>query len=380
MSIRSFGKRPAVLVLVGATLFALVAGASAWSMTGKHVALSVDGVTRSVATHGSTVADVLAAADLTVGAHDLLAPAASSAVRDGGKVVLRRGREVTVDIDGAPRTVWVTATSVAEALDQIGVRAQGAVLSADRSRAIPLKGFSLDVRLPKAVQVRFAGKVRQTTTTDRTVGEVLRRVNIRLTAGDRTDVPTASAVRDGQVITVTQVAGRHVSTDAEIAFRTEEHPDGSLFKGQTRVAEPGHVGTLRTTYLMLYTDGKLTDRWLESSVRTVAPRARIIGVGTMDRPVAAVVRRSAPAPGEPSTSAGGLNWGALANCESGGDPRSVSGSGSYRGLYQFSLGTWQSVGGSGDPIDASSGEQTYRAQLLYQREGRSPWPVCGSNL
>jgi hypothetical protein len=38
------------------------------------------------------------------------------------------------------------------------------------------------------------------------------------------------------------------------------------------------------------------------------------------------------------------------------------------------------VGGSGDPIDASSGEQTYRAQLLYDRSGAGQWPECGRRL
>lgn len=382
MSIRT---RPAALALQSLILAALVGGASAWSITGKTVALSVDGDLRTVATHGSTVRDVLDAAHLTVGAHDLLAPASGTKVQDGARVVLRRGREMTLVVDGAPRTVWVTAGSVAEALDQIGVRAQGAVLSADRSRAIPLRGFLLDVRLPKHVQVRFAGALRETTTTDRTVGEVLRRVNIRLVAGDRIDAAITSTVHDGQVITVTQVIGRHVSTDAQLPVRTESHPDETLFVGQSRVAEPGHVGVLRTTSLLLFTNGKLTDRWVESVRRVVEPRARILGVGTMSRPVPVAVAPSAPAPAQRSspagsTNSGGLNWGALANCESGGDSRSVDGGGSYRGLYQFSIGTWQSVGGSGDPIDASPGEQTLRAQLLYQREGRAPWPVCGRYL
>ena len=52
----------------------------------------------------------------------------------------------------------------------------------------------------------------------------------------------------------------------------------------------------------------------------------------------------------------------------------------YRGLYQFSMSTWHGVGGEGDPIDASSAEQTYRAKILYNRSGRSPWPVCGKYL
>src|SRR5215211_110909 len=69
---------------------------------------------------------------------------------------------------------------------------------------------------------------------------------------------------------------------------------------------------------------------------------------------------------------------AIAACESGGDPSAVSADGAYHGLYQFDYGTWASMGGSGDPADASPEEQTYRAALLYSRSGSSPWPICGS--
>lgn len=68
---------------------------------------------------------------------------------------------------------------------------------------------------------------------------------------------------------------------------------------------------------------------------------------------------------------------AIAACESGGDPTIVSADGSYRGKYQFSFGTWASVGGSGDPAAAPESEQDYRAALLYASAGSSPWPVCG---
>jgi hypothetical protein len=67
----------------------------------------------------------------------------------------------------------------------------------------------------------------------------------------------------------------------------------------------------------------------------------------------------------------------IAACESGGDPTAVSSDGSYRGLYQFDFGTWESVGGHGDPAAAPAAEQSYRAALLYSRSGSSPWPVCG---
>ena len=85
----------------------------------------------------------------------------------------------------------------------------------------------------------------------------------------------------------------------------------------------------------------------------------------------------------PAGDAGGLVGGvsqstldAIASCESGGDPSAVNSAG-YYGKYQFDTGTWASVGGSGNPAEASEAEQDMRASMLYARAGSSPWPVCG---
>jgi peptidoglycan hydrolase-like protein with peptidoglycan-binding domain len=63
----------------------------------------------------------------------------------------------------------------------------------------------------------------------------------------------------------------------------------------------------------------------------------------------------------------------IAQCESGGDPTAVGGGGTYRGKYQFAQETWESVGGKGDPAEASEAEQDKRAMILYERSGTSPW-------
>jgi hypothetical protein len=67
----------------------------------------------------------------------------------------------------------------------------------------------------------------------------------------------------------------------------------------------------------------------------------------------------------------------IAQCESGGDPTAVSADGRYRGKYQFSRPTWRALGGTGDPAAAPEAEQDRLAAELLQREGTSPWPVCG---
>lgn len=67
---------------------------------------------------------------------------------------------------------------------------------------------------------------------------------------------------------------------------------------------------------------------------------------------------------------------AIAQCESGGDPTAIGGGGLYRGKYQFSVATWQAVGGKGDPAAAPEAEQDRRAIILYNTSGPSQWPVC----
>jgi hypothetical protein len=67
----------------------------------------------------------------------------------------------------------------------------------------------------------------------------------------------------------------------------------------------------------------------------------------------------------------------MAWCESRGNWFIATGNGFFGGL-QFDLPTWQYVGGSGMPHQASKLEQKYRAVLLIKRRGFGPWPVCGS--
>jgi hypothetical protein len=67
----------------------------------------------------------------------------------------------------------------------------------------------------------------------------------------------------------------------------------------------------------------------------------------------------------------------IAACESGGDPTAMSADGRYFGKYQFSRATWRSVGGRGNPAQASEAEQDRRAAILVERRGTAPWPNCG---
>lgn len=73
-------------------------------------------------------------------------------------------------------------------------------------------------------------------------------------------------------------------------------------------------------------------------------------------------------------------WGALARCESGGNPRAVGGGGRYFGAFQFSLGTWRGLGYSGNPVDHPYSTQLEAAQRLVARSGWGQFPHCARRL
>jgi hypothetical protein len=72
----------------------------------------------------------------------------------------------------------------------------------------------------------------------------------------------------------------------------------------------------------------------------------------------------------------GVNWDAVAACESGGNWKIATGNGYYGGL-QFTMGTWRANGGSGSPQHASREEQIRVAENVLRSQGIGAWPVCG---
>lgn len=82
---------------------------------------------------------------------------------------------------------------------------------------------------------------------------------------------------------------------------------------------------------------------------------------------------SAPTPG-------GIDWDAIARCESGGRWNLNTGNGYFGGL-QFSLGTWRAAGGAGYPHHHPRAVQIAIAENLLRIDGRSSlrhhWPICG---
>jgi hypothetical protein len=73
-------------------------------------------------------------------------------------------------------------------------------------------------------------------------------------------------------------------------------------------------------------------------------------------------------------------WYQLAMCETGGKMDNPNTGNGYYGYFQFSLGTWESVGGPGYPHHHSYETQKAYAQKLQARSGWGQWPACSRKL
>ncbi|GGZ71790.1 resuscitation-promoting factor [Streptomyces bluensis] len=345
----------------------LAGGTSAFVAKDKAIELSVDGKPRTLHTFADDVSELLADEGVAVGAHDVVAPTPGTALASGDEVAVRYGRPVRLTLDGQRRQVWTTAHTVDGALEQLGVRAEGAYVSTSRSRRIGREGLALDVRTERTVTIMADGRPRTIRTNAATVRESVEQAGITLEGQDTTSVPQDGFPRDGQTITVLRITGEREVREESIPFDVFRTEDPSLFQGTEVVERAGRPGVRRDTYSVRVVNGvRQKPRRTRSEVVREA-RTQVVKVGT--KPVPTSVR-----------GADHLNWAGLAACESGGRPGAVDPSGTYGGLYQFDSRTWQSLGGEGRPQDASADEQTMRAKKLYVRRGASPWPHCGARL
>lgn len=121
-------------------------------------------------------------------------------------------------------------------------------------------------------------------------------------------------------------------------------------------------------------------RYKQTLYRLAFPPPPVIAVAPSQPAYAA-----APATNTTSTSTasssytGGGVWNALAQCESSGNWSDNTGNGFYGGL-QFKQSSWEAVGGTGSPADASPAEQIAKAQALQAQQGWIAWPWCARKL
>ena len=356
--------------LFALVLLGLVGGSAAFFLAQKTVTVTVDGQSREVSTYAATAGEVLADEGLTPASHDVVLPDPDSAVGDGDTIVLNRARPLSLTVDGVRTDVYTTALSVDGALEELGYRTEGLVLSASRSERLPLDGMELSVATPKNVTLIADGQQHVVTTTASTAGDLLAEQGIALSPTDRTSLVPTQPLLDAMVLRVTRVQVTEVTEVRAVDYQIVETPDSEAFVGDRTVTQEGVEGEQTITWRVTVTDGVETGREQVGAVVTTAAVEEQVAVGTKEKPAA---------PAAPAVVDGGV-WDQLAKCEAGGNWAINTGNGYYGGL-QFNPGTWRANGGAGLPHQASREEQIAVAERVVAASGGyGAWPGCAAKL
>jgi len=344
-----------------AVVTALAAGAPTVGDDTRSLTVYVDGQPFTITSAADTVGEALASVGISVGEHDVLAPAASAATRDGSVISIRRGRLVTATVDGQRRQLWTTATTVRQAMAELGLGGKNYQLSATRSRKIGPEGIGISGRALHAVVLKDgADRARSLHIAGATVADVLSANRIVLAGRDSVQPAAGTPVADGQQIVVTRirVSNRQlVEKMAQPATRTVDDPD--LGRGRTAVAEPGQDGQREITLQQTAVNGKVSEKVIGAAV-VLSPQARVIKVGTKE---------------SGAREAWSVPWDKMAFCESTNRWSVNTGNGTYGGL-QFMTPTWLEYGGGqfAPRADlATEEQQIIVAERLYAKEGLAPW-------
>ncbi|PQP26111.1 resuscitation-promoting factor [Rhodococcus opacus] len=362
-------RSPLLYTVVALLLATLIAGGVMAVVRHKTVTLDVDGEQISLSTMTTSVDAALSDAGYSISDRDVVAPERDASLSDGDTVVLRRAREVSLTVDGQPKTVWTTALTVEDALRQFEL-GEDVHVSASRSQRLPLDGAALEVLNPLVVTLADGAlPVTDVRMAAPTVGEFLAAHGAPLEQAD-TVVPAADTpLTEGMAVTVTRDRTETKVETLPLAPEEQRIEDPTMNKSRTVLENPGVPGVQDVTFAVNTVNGREVGRNQVSATVTTPAQPKVIRVGAK------------PGTEVPPVENGSV-WDALAQCEATGNWAINTGNGFFGGV-QFDQNTWERQGGLkyAPRADlATREEQIAVASQTQKTQGWGAWPSCSGRL
>ena len=170
-----------------------------------------------------------------------------------------------------------SATDPAAVLDEAGL-----ALGADDTYTTQL-GFGVSeitIRRSQAVTISNNGSLMQVNTSERTVEELFKKLNILVDSGTAVSVPLTAEITEGMVITLSRAVHSTQIYTATIPYKVMYCFDESLPAGTEKVVTQGQVGQKLCTVDVVYRDGRELSRTIVEETVVTPSVDQVIAVGT----------------------------------------------------------------------------------------------------
>ena len=278
-------KTPIIAAAALATVFAGGGGGAAYAMS-NEVTVNAYGRVSTFRTFDTQVADILEAHGVDVSHTDLVKPALGETVDSGDKIVVKEREEVKLSVDGAEQSVLVEGDTVADALAQAGIDAEGAAVSPKPDTKLEDVDGPVTVTTPKDITVTgMNGSWVAKGTTVRTVQDLLDKYFADSVDADDDVTPSRDTVlKDGDTIHLVRLSSEEKTEKVAIDYKTETRKDDAIYEGETRVVTKGEKGEKTIVKKVSTTDGKVTGEEVVKEEVTKEPVTEVVAKGTKKRP------------------------------------------------------------------------------------------------
>jgi len=249
----------------------------------RPVVIAVDGREELIYAHSETPADLLATTGVTVDQLDrvtLRPPTVTDPADTRLRVVVQRAKTIHLEEGGVRTTLHSHVSTVGEALLEAGIR----LYRADKvipDLATPLaQGTRIQLERSVPAMVKVDNHFLRTRTHRARVGEVLADLGVTVAGQDYTDPGLDDALADDGVIEVYRVSESVVVEQSPIPFDSMWQPDPDSEIDTQSLLQEGEPGVLERRIRYRFVNNQVVSRRIEGESVVLAPNHRVMGYGT----------------------------------------------------------------------------------------------------
>lgn len=276
--LRSNASVPAVRGALRVLLtFALGAMCAGYFEAEKQVTLTDDGRVITVNTFAPTVGAALVRLGISVGPDDLVVPTPEADLSEDS-IEVRRARDVIVVLNGSRRVERVTGRTVEQVLRELAIETKGILVFPSPSELVHA-GDEILVSQPVQVTVIHDGISQPVVTNVMTAGALMRELGIVVGPFDRVEPSIVASPREGP-ITVVRVSEAIQTVHVKIGFRKTTEKSDQLDSGIRKLKTAGIDGIRAKSYRVVYENGVVESRTLQTTAVVKPARNEVVLVGT----------------------------------------------------------------------------------------------------
>ncbi|MCB7068967.1 ubiquitin-like domain-containing protein [Caldibacillus sp. 210928-DFI.2.22] len=277
-----FRRNKALILIASFLVIASLTGLFIYQGTKKNVSLTLNGNKKEIKTHAETVHELLGELKINYKKQDYLSPSVNAKVKDNMQIVWKPAYMVILKLNGEEKKVWTTRKTVKEFLaeSEIAIKEQDQL-------SIPLEakikqGLLINLDTAFQVVVNDGGEERTVWSTSTTVADFLEQQGIKLNELDRVEPGLDQMIGENVPINIVRVEKVTDVVEEPLEFATVTQKDSNLESGKQQVVQEGKTGKVQKTYEVILENGQEVSKTLISENVMENATDKIVAVGTKE--------------------------------------------------------------------------------------------------